>query len=465
MRKLLSRFLVFAVVLTGARATLSGQLDFITYDQAGPILETYRQSLPAQLKDRPPQRLRAEWATWVRQRDREVRARLDRGDEDTLTNLLRYGVTYTSQPRIDWSDLFQYGENAGANLLVSNRADDLVRALAAPGNNERLLTMRAFVEKKGLTPSAPVGRTALKKYLLANLLRMQKEFAGYREELRKLQATHADPAKFAELDAHLFQQRGISLDTDLRPNFAFEQTLKELASKGLLAADKIRRVAIVGPGLDVVNKENGTDFYPPQTVQPFAVIDSLLRLGLANAKSLDIVTYDIGTTVNAHIARAVRQATRGRAYTVQLVLDSSQPWNDDFVSYWKKFGDQIGGPGVAVKVPEEAPEFSIRAIKVRPEAVKRITPSDMNVVFQRAALPPSEQFDLVVGTNVFVYYSAFEQALARSNLAVMLRPGGWLLSNNPLSDGTSALSDAGRTLVPVLARGAPETMYWYRREK
>jgi hypothetical protein len=31
----------------------------------------------------------------------------------------------------------------------------------------------------------------------------------------------------------------------------------------------------VGPGLDFADKQEGYDFYPLQTIQPFAVIDSL----------------------------------------------------------------------------------------------------------------------------------------------------------------------------------------------
>ena len=41
-------------------------------------------------------------------------------------------------------------------------------------------------------------------------------------------------------------------------------------------------------------------------------------------------------------------------------------------------------------------------------------------------------FDLVVATNIFVYYGEFEQMLAVVNIARMLRPGGLLLANASL---------------------------------
>ena len=38
----------------------------------------------------------------------------------------------------------------------------------------------------------------------------------------------------------------------------------------------------------------------------------------------------------------------------------------------------------------------------------------------------------MVATNVFVYYDVLDQALAMANVRAMLKPGGFLLSNNAL---------------------------------
>ena len=58
--------------------------------------------------------------------------------------------------------------------------------------------------------------------------------------------------------------------------------------------------------------------------------------------------------------------------------------------------------------------------------------ADLNIVFDRISAPDASRFDLVVATNVLVYYEPFEQALAVSNMAGMLRPGGLLLTNQPV---------------------------------
>ena len=85
----------------------------------------------------------------------------------------------------------------------------------------------------------------------------------------------------------------------------------------------VRRVAIVGPGLDVVDKQEGYDFYPPQTIQPFAVIDSLIRLGLADAGTIRVTTFDVSARVNDHILEMTRGARAGRPYTLHLPLDGA----------------------------------------------------------------------------------------------------------------------------------------------
>jgi chemotaxis methyl-accepting protein methylase len=67
---------------------------------------------------------------------------------------------------------------------------------------------------------------------------------------------------------------------------------------------------------------------------------------------------------------------------------------------------------------------------VRPEVTLSITPRDLNIVLERLGpLAKDDLFDLIVATNVLVYYDAFEQALALANISAMLRPGGVFLTN------------------------------------
>ena len=59
-----------------------------------------------------------------------------------------------------------------------------------------------------------------------------------------------------------------------------------------------------------------------------------------------------------------------------------------------------------------------------------IQPVDASIVSDRLDLPRSRRFDLVLATNVLVYYDTFEQTLALASVAAMLKPGGVLLTND-----------------------------------
>ena len=458
-------FLLVTVSLVFVAVPQETGPQFVSLDQARPVLEAFRKELPDELKTRMAGDLKAYWPSWVAKRDREVRARLDQGEEDTITNLLRFGVTYTQQPRIDWPSLFKYGQSVGVDFWVQNRVDDLVSALTKPGKREHLLAARAFLEKRGFAFTTPAERAKAKGALLANLVRMQKEFIGYQEQLRALRAANKlNEAKMLELDSHLFENRGISLDTSIRPNFALQEALRDLVARKVFSLGSIRRVAVIGPGLDFVNKEEGVDFYPTQTIQPFAVIDSLLKLRLSNATTLQVVTYDISPSVNHHIERARVHAAKGLPYQLQIPWDATKTWSPEFTSYWETFGSRIGKPARALPVPEATPELKMRALDIRSKTVQIVRPTDMNVVFQQDVISDENKFDLVIGTNVFVYYGGFEQALALRNLSGMMRSGGILLSNNFLQIFPGSLfKEAGRTIAPI-SNAEAETIFFYRRD-
>jgi hypothetical protein len=76
-----------------------------------------------------------------------------------------------------------------------------------------------------------------------------------------------------------------------------------------------------------------------------------------------------------------------------------------------------------------------------------------------------ENFDLIIATNVFVYYDVFEQSLAGVNLAAMLRRGGLLLSNNLVYElPGSSLTLAGEIEVGYTDSGNGDRILWYERK-
>ncbi len=449
--------ILLSLCAAGGAAESSNSLQYLSFAEAQPLLRAAAANLPAELNGPGP--LTAErWANWVHKEDAEIRARLDRGEEDTLVNLLRFGVTFTKEYRIDDPYLFKYGQSTLVNAFAENRANDLVRAMASGNANEGVAHMRAFLEKKGYSFATPKDRARVKSYLLANLARM-------RDEIRRYISQTQAGGRF-----QLFEDRGISLDTNLWPDFLIDQHLANMVRKGLLSPGSVHRVAVVGPGLDFANKEMGNDFYPRQTIQPFAVLDSLVRLGLSNPASVELYSLDISSEVNFHLARARKSAAAGRAYVVQLPWNTAARMTDEyrqaFTEYWEKLGSSIGEPVPPIAVPAgAAAETETRAVKIRPAVVLRITPLDTNIVIERPARAAQSGFDLIIGTNVFVYFGEFEQALARLNMALMLNPGGFALSNDRLPrSAADGLADSLET-TQVFARNPDRTEYMFTYQR
>jgi hypothetical protein len=185
-----------------------------------------------------------------------------------------------------------------------------------------------------------------------------------------------------------------------------------------------------------------------------AVIDSLLRLGLADARTLRVSTLDVSARVNDHITHMVMRARAGTPYMVHVPLDGAVAWTPEMLDYFGSFGDAVGN-SVPVTLPQGIPPVRLRAIAVRPGVIDRISAYDLNITAQTLSLSDVERFDLVLATNIFVYYDRLQQGLAMASVAGMLRPGGLLLSNNALLE----LPSTGMRSV-----GYSKTLYSDREE-
>ena len=76
-------------------------------------------------------------------------------------------------------------------------------------------------------------------------------------------------------------------------------------------------------------------------------------------------------------------------------------------------------------------------------------PQSLNIVSQHLASPAGQRFDLIVATNIFLYYDRFEQALSLLNVESMLNAGGVALSNDPVEDYSGLkLRNVGTIPVP-----------------
>ena len=454
----LSILLLLQTVLGGAQQSVS----VLSYQDARSVVQALSDVLPAPLQGIRPEAQAAAWSRWVNSFHDALSERLLRGEEDTLAYFLIFGVSFSRQPRLAAADL-RPDLRLQTQKIVQGRIEDLLRALADPEDNDRVWFFRSFLTRKGFRPGNPVDSEKLREYLTANLTRVIRESASYAAALEAARRIGDASAEFAERST-LFHDRGLSPDTSLRPNLAVDQSLRALKDQGFLAPAGIRRVAVIGPGLDFTDKDAGYDYYPPQTIQPFALIDSLARLGLASAANLDVTTLDVSLAVNDHIMRARGRASEGTAYALQLPRDARIPWKPEFLRYWETFGNQLGTAAPPVPPPAVLPGIVSRAVRIRPDVVLRIQPVTLNIVTQHLELSDAQRFDLILATNVFVYYDVFQQSLALVNVARMLRPGGFLLSNNALLElPDSKIRSAGyQTSVYSDRQADGDHIVWYR---
>ncbi len=458
-----------SVVVAVAVSVLAADRAFTSYASVKPVLDAYsgdarRDLLPAELKNPDA----AKWTAWSQKQDQAIRARLQQGDLDSMVNLLLFGTSFTKQPRIRVENITE----ASKSGALRARVDDLVAGLRSPGDNERLIFLSGLLRSKGIDPGAPAGSPETGVFLYNHLQRVLRERRTIAER-----AAEAKPASLLDRQS-LFSDRGVSLDTSILPDFSIEQTLRDLKKRGVLREGQVTRVAVIGPGLDFIdkNEESGYDYYPQQTVQPFALYDSLVRLGLARRNALSMSIFDISQRVIDHIQRARERARKNTGYVIQLPRDIARPWPPELVSYWRSLGDQVGTPVKPIRPPEIFQALNggrgleTRAVRIRPDVVLACEPVDLNIVLERLnlAAPGREQagFDLVVGTNIFLYYDPFEQMLALENAGAMLKPGGLLLTNDRLPEvpgGSMRLAGTTDVRYDDQVVSAHDAVGWYQK--
>ncbi len=429
-----------------------------SYASVKPVLDQPRDLLPAELIN-PNE---AKWRAWSQREDKAIRARLQQGDLDSMVNLLLYGTSFTKQPRIK-VESFTRASKAG---IVRARLDDLVAGVRSPGDNERLTFLSGLLRSQGIDPNSP-GETGVFIYKnLARVLQEMETLSKRAEEAKRLNGPNAapdPPAAIFNWRPGLFRDRGVSLDTGIFPNFSIDQALRDLKNRGLLREGQVARVAVIGPGLDFSDKNyNGSyDYYPQQTLQPFALLDSLVRLGLAKPGAVSMSIFDISSRVIAHVQRARERARANLGYIIQLPRQVAPPWPPDLIAYWRSLGDQVGADTTPIAPPNTFQGLETRATRIRPEVVLACQAVDLNIVTEQLNLAEADRFDLIVGTNIFIYYDAFERSLALENAGSMLKRGGLLLTNDRLPEVPGgSMRQAGVTEVPYNR----DAVGWYRKQ-
>src|SRR5262249_20603156 len=125
-------------------------------------------------------------------------------------------------------------------------------------------------------------------------------------------------------------------------------------------------------------------------------------------------------------------------------------------------GDRIGSEKRLEKPLHMGKGLELRGIDVRPQVAIRLTPIDLNVGTEKWTGPP---FDLVIATNVLVYYDRLDQLLAFASVDAMLRPGGFFLTNNAIVELPGSRL---RSVGAITVQHSPQKIdhvFWYRHDE
>ena len=376
--------------------------------------------------------------------------RVREGDLDHLIFYALQSTHFTSRAPIEPALSAKAFHDAGDHVPgeVSSRLRDLLKALDSRSADPRLVYFRSLL--KSVFHDTPDREAALVvEYKRVMRFVYNKEFVAQR----------AGPDAVAEL----YRARGLSTDTAVEAGYVVYNGLGVLKS---LDPDRpIRRVLIVGPGLDLAPRTSLLEAGPPESYQPWAVIDALVSLGLSRLSDLTVVGADINPRVVDHLRRS-RNVPPSLALVTGIAETPTVQFAQDYRDYFARLGRSIGDTQSAAN---GRPGHLSKTVRVRPEAARTLDAEALDIVTARLNTPA---FDLIIATNILPYFDDTELALAMTNIASMLAPGGVFLHNEArpvLGELTDALGlpyQQSRQGIIASVRGAPalsDTVWLHRK--
>jgi SAM-dependent methyltransferase len=373
---------------------------------------------------------------------RRNQARMREGDRDHVVYYVLQSSSFTRLPAIEPAES---AAQFVAGHVIPATAQSRIRAFAAAlkheGSNVRLSYFRDLLSEERVdVPSIEV--FLCREYERAMRFLYEKEFADQ------------DRTRLAQ--GALYQARGLSTDTSVDAGFVVYLALGAL--RQLEPGRQIQRALIIGPGLDLAPRTGLVETGPPQSYQPFAVMDALFRTGLADPATLRVSALDINPRVVDWLRRV-----RGTAPDLLLhpgVAETEHvKLTGDYRTYFASLGETVGAVR-PIRVDRGSPPIA-KSLLLSSAVTAAVDPALADITVERL----DDRFDLIVVTNVFPYLSDPELLLALSNVVRMLKPGGVLLHNEPrplLAEATLALGlpliHARSAVVATVERG-PSPLY------
>ena len=296
----------------------------------------------------------------------------------------------------------------------------LSRSFTRQAPVEPALSAKEFVESGGIPQAALLRMQAFEKALRTGGPSERLKELRLIANGRDLRAEYARAMRvlYAKEFQHegIYTRRGHSTDTSVAANYAVWHGLQVLAASD--PSFHINRVLVIGPGLDFAPRTGLLEIARPQSYQPFAILDALLALG--NTPSVHC--FDI----NPRVIRFFQ------SFPALKVLELQAAAGDQaYMAYFRQVGTKLG------RVDQRS--TTEKTITVKADLAQRITAERHNIVTDG----PAPGYDLVIATNVLLYYEGAQLTVALANIAQSLTPGGYFLHNDLRPELDSATQAAG----------------------
>ena len=332
---------------------------------------------------------------------REAETRVREGDFDHLVFYLLQSTHFTKLAPIEPAlSAKAFAAGGGIPSPAAARMAAFLRTIDSADADPRVAYFRALI---GGVPSRERRGLIEREYARGMRFLYEKEFG--------------DRSKTAEL----YRTRGLSTDTAVEAGYGVHAGLGVL--KGLDPSRKIRRVLIVGPGIDLAPRTGLLEAGPPESYQPWAVVDALVSLGLSRLDDLEVVGADINPRVVNHL-----RASRSRPPVLRLVSGIGESDTVSFVPGYREYFTTLGRAVGAIRDGTRVPSGHLsKTVAVSAAAAATLRAESLNIVTERLT---GEPFDLVIATNILPYFDETGLLLAVTNIASMLAPGGVFLHND-----------------------------------
>ena len=243
-------------------------------------------------------------------------------------------------------------------------------------------------------------------------------------------------------DSYNFVGRGLRTTTPIFVSALVDHFMKTTAGKEALPP-KINRMLIIGPGLQFSDPDLGEEV-PQESHEPFTLVDSLFRNGIATPGALQVDLLDINPRVVQHFKDA---AAGNKPYELHIVINKEENLARESLGFLH-YGEEVLGtslPGAQGTKPAEgksrrpsrgslapAPIVS-RTLSIPAALVKIFHPFDGDMTttdLRKLRFPAETKYDAIFCFNTLIYLDEKERMLAGINIREALNDGGVFVTDN-----------------------------------